>query len=111
MGAREATLADAPRITYGLLQTIKIHSTATTKATDSQSPTTSTAHEIRSPTSEDYQYSGGAERLLHVWDPCRLAAKPRRTRQSIYATATIGNNQGRILNFRARTSKQFIAER
>ena len=102
--AHGATLADAPQIINGLFQMVRNISTSKPKVTDSHSPTISTAHEIRSPTPEDYHYSGGAERLLHVWDPRRLSAKPPRTRQSIYAAATISENHGRILNFRARTS-------
>ena len=69
-------------------------------------PSKSTAHEIRSPSPEDYYYSGHTERLLHVWNPRQLATKPPRARKSIYAAATNDENHGRALNFRARTSRR-----
>ena len=83
--AQGATLIDAPTIFSGLIQLIVVNSTSTPKATDPLTTSISTAHEIRSPLPEDYYYSGHSERLLHIWDPRRLATKPPRTRKSIYA--------------------------
>ena len=59
-----------------------------------------------SPSPEDYYYSGHAERLLHVWNPRRLATKPPRTQKSIYAASADHQNHGRVLNFRARAPRR-----
>ena len=101
-----ATLADAPSILYGLIQLVMVISTSKPEAADSLTPSISTAHEIRSPSPEDYYYSGHAERLLHVWNPRRLATKPPRTQKSIYAASADHQNYGRVLNFRARAPRQ-----
>ena len=103
-----ATLADAPSILYGLIQLVMVISTSKPEAADSltSTPSISTAHEIRSPSPEDYYYSGHAERLLHVWNPRRLATKPPRTQKSIYAASANHQNYGRVLNFRARAPRQ-----
>ena len=102
--AQGATLTDAPSILCGLIQLVMVNYASTLKATNSLTPSKSTAHEIRSPSPEDYYYSGHTERLLHVWNPRRLATKPPRTRKSIYAAATNDENHGRALNFRARSA-------
>ena len=104
--AQGATLIDAPSILCGLIQLFVVTSASAPKATDSLTPSKSTAHEIRSPSPEDYYYSGHTERLLHVWNPRQLATKPPRARKSIYAAATNDENHGRALNFRARTSRR-----
>ena len=101
-----ATLVDAPSILYGLIQLVMVISTSKPEAADSLTPSISTAHEIRSPSPEDYYYSGHAERLLHVWNPRRLATKPPRTQKSIYAATANHQHYGRVLNFRARAPRQ-----
>ena len=50
--AQGATLADAPSILSGLIQLIMVNCASTPKAADSLTPSTSTAHEIRSPSPE-----------------------------------------------------------
>jgi len=80
-----AELGDVPSITLHLASIITRRSTPMTDVTADVTTT-----EIASPTQTDYHYVGTERRLLHLWDASKLAYKPHAHRQSVYATAALG---------------------